>query len=127
NVKKRNPLKYRWEYLGEAIGAGVVPIDNLNIRAITDDEVRWFDNIRQGIDWGYGVDPVSFGRMHYDKARRKLYIFDEFYGVQKSNRELAEWIEKRVYTLEMITADSAEPKSIAEMKNDHGIRRIRGA
>lgn len=127
NVKKRNELKYRWEYMGEAIGAGVVPFDNLNIRRITDDEIRWFDNIRQGIDWGYGVDPVSFGRMHYDKTRRRLYIFDEFYGVQKSNRELATWINKRMYNMETITADSAEPKSIDEMKIEHGIRRIRGA
>ncbi|PEW96588.1 PBSX family phage terminase large subunit [Bacillus cereus] len=127
NVKKRNELKYRWEYMGEAIGAGVVPFDNLNIRRISDDEIRSFDNIRQGTDWGYGVDPVSFGRMHYDKTRRRLYIFDEFYGVQKSNRELADWIKRKGYDDTFITADSAEPKSIDEMRIEHGIRRFRGA
>ncbi|HHQ1471532.1 TPA: PBSX family phage terminase large subunit [Bacillus anthracis] len=127
NVKKRNELKYRWEYMGEAIGAGVVPFDNLNIRRISDDEIRSFDNIRQGADWGYGVDPVSFGRMHYDKTRRRLYIFDEFYGVQKSNRELADWIKRKGYDDTFITADSAEPKSIDEMRIEHGIRRYRGA
>nr|WP_240441808.1 PBSX family phage terminase large subunit [Bacillus thuringiensis] len=127
NVKKRNELKYRWEYLGEAIGAGVVPFDNLNLREITDDEIKRFDNLRQGIDWGYATDAVSFGRMHYDKMRRKLYIFDEFYGVQKSNRELANWIKENGYDDVMITADSAEPKSIDELKIEHGINRIRGA
>ncbi|MEK5277753.1 MULTISPECIES: PBSX family phage terminase large subunit [unclassified Paenibacillus] len=118
-------LRYKWEYLGEAIGSGVVPFDNLVFREITDDEIKSFDNIRQGIDWGYGVDPVSFGRWHYDKTRRRLYALDERYGVKISNRELAEWINARKYHDVITTADNAEPKSIDEMKT-YGIR-IRGA
>lgn len=118
-------LRYKWEYRGEAIGSGVVPFDNLIFRTIRDEEIKSFDNIRQGIDWGYGVDPVSFGRWHYDKTRRRLYALDERYGVKISNRELAEWIKARKYHDVMSTADSAEPKSIDEMKT-HGIR-IRGA
>ncbi|MNB80562.1 Phage terminase large subunit [compost metagenome] len=118
-------LRYKWEYLGEAIGSGVVPFDNLTFRRITDDEAKAFDNIRQGIDWGYGVDPVSFGRWHYDKTRRRLYALDERYGVKISNRELAEWIKERKYHDVMTTADSAEPKSIDEMRSA-GVR-IRGA
>ncbi|WP_438491035.1 PBSX family phage terminase large subunit [Paenibacillus sp. IHBB 3054] len=118
-------LRYKWEYLGEAIGSGVVPFDNLVFREITDDEIKSFDNIRQGTDWGYGVDPVSFGRWHYDKTRRRLYALDERYGVKISNRELAEWIKARQYHDVMTTADNAEPKSIDEMKT-YGIR-IRGA
>ena len=31
NVKRNKPMKYRWEYLGEAIGSGVVPFDNLQV------------------------------------------------------------------------------------------------
>lgn len=124
-AKERNEMRYRWEYLGEAIGSGVVPFDNLNFRTITDDEMASFDNIRQGVDWGYGVDPVSFGRWHYDKKRNRLYAMDEFYGVKKSNRELANWILSKGYNDFPITADSAEPKSIDEVKT-YGIR-IKGA
>jgi phage terminase large subunit len=124
-AKKRNELRYRWEYLGHAIGSGVVPFDNLTFRTITDEEYKSFDNIRQGIDWGYGVDPVSFGRWHYDKTRKRLYAMDEYYGVKISNRELAEWMLKKQYHDVMSIADSAEPKSIAEMKT-YGIR-IKGA
>lgn len=109
-------LKYKWEYLGRAIGSGVVPFDNLTFRRITDDEIKAFDNIRQGIDWGYGVDPFSFGRWHYDKTRRKLYAIAELYGVKISNREAAEWIKRQGYHTDMIIADSAEPKSVNEMK-----------
>ena len=124
-VKANRPQKYEWEYLGKAIGSGVVPFDNLVFRTITDEEIRGFDNIRQGVDWGYGVDPMSFGRWHYDKTRRRLYAIDELYGVKMSNREVAEWIKSKGYHTTMTIADSAEPKSIDEMKT-YGIR-IKGA
>lgn len=52
NVKKRNELKYRWEYLGEAIGSGIVPFDNLEFRKIPDEEFNSFDNLFQGQDYG---------------------------------------------------------------------------
>ncbi len=126
-AKKRNELRYRWEYLGHAIGSGVVPFDNLTFRRIPDDELKTFDNIRQGVDWGYGVDPFSFVRWHYDKTRKKIYAMDEYYGVKISNREAAEWIKKMEYHDIRIVADSAEPKSIAEMKGEHHIPRIKGA
>ena len=116
SIKAMNPLKYRWIYLGEAIGGGVVPFNNLKFEAITDEQIRSFDHIRQGLDWGYATDPVAFTRQHYDKTRRILYLFDEIYKVQMSNRELAQLIIKKGYNREMITCDSAEPKSIAELK-----------
>ncbi|MBP1906817.1 PBSX family phage terminase large subunit [Paenibacillus turicensis] len=124
-VEENKPHKYRWEYLGEAIGSGVVPFDNLVFRTITHDEINSFDNIRQGTDWGYGVDPLSFGRWHYDKTRRILYAMDEKYGVKISNRELADWMKKKGYDRDLTTADSAEPKSIDEMRG-YGIN-MRGA
>jgi PBSX family phage terminase large subunit len=115
-VKENKEFKYRWEYLGEPIGSGVVPFDNLVFRDISDEEISSFDNIRQGCDWGYAVDPVAFIRLHYDKTRRKIYIIDEYYGVKKSNRELSFHLHKKKYNTINTTADSAEPKSISEMK-----------
>jgi len=126
-AKERNRLRYEWEYEGKAIGSGVVPFDNLTFRTITDEEYNSFDNIRQGLDWGYGVDPFSFVRWHYDKTRNKIYALDEYYGVKISNRQAAEWIKKKGYHDMRITADSAEPKSIDELKLEHGISRIKGA
>ncbi|PWK07508.1 PBSX family phage terminase large subunit [Tumebacillus permanentifrigoris] len=124
-VKRKNPQKHAWEYGGEAIGSGVVPFDNLTFRTITDDEFRTFDNIRQGNDWGYGVDPVAFVRWHYDKTRRRIYAMDEVYGVKIPNRVLAERLKAKGYHTTMTTADSAEPKSVDEMR-EHGVK-IRGA
>lgn len=128
-TEKRSPLRYRWEYLGEAIGSGVVPFDNLQVKAgsITDEMVASFDNIRQAVDFGYGPDPLAFVRWHYDKNHNSIYAIDELYGQKISNRELAKWIKSKGYDSQEITADSAEPKSIAELRTEHGIKRIIGA
>lgn len=125
HVKKIQPLKYDWEYMGKAIGSGVVPFDNLVFREISRDEINNFDNIRQGLDWGYATDPLAMVRVHYDKTRRRIFIYDELYGVKISNREAAELIKKRHFDDTRIIADSAEPKSIAEVKS-YGIQ-IAGA
>ncbi|MEK4030809.1 PBSX family phage terminase large subunit [Pseudobacillus sp. FSL P4-0506] len=126
-AKRRNEFKYRWEYLGEPIGSGVVPFSNLEFRKITDEEYNHFDNIKQGMDFGYATDPLAFVRCHYDRKRRTLYLMDELYQVKLSNREAAEWIKKKGYTDFEVVCDSAEPKSINELKSEHGIRRATGA
>ncbi len=115
-VKKQNLKKYEWMYLGKATGGGIVPFENLVFRKITDEEIKTFDNIRQGIDWGYAVDPFCFLRMNFDKTRRKLYIYDEIYGVKLSNRYVASKMIEKKYNFVNTIADSAEPKSIAEMR-----------
>lgn len=121
-MKEKNPFKYRWIFLGEPIGSGVVPFSNLVFRTITDGEIATFDNIRQGNDWGYAIDPLAFVRLHYDKTRRRILFIDEIYGVKIFNRELAERLKKKGYDNTLTTADSAEPKSISEMKKEHGCK-----
>lgn len=123
-VKKKNEFKYRWEYLGEPIGSGVVPFSNLVFRAITDEEIAYFDNIRQGNDFGYATDPMAFVRLHYDKRKRIIYFIDEIYGVKMSIRELADKIKTKGYNDTYVTCDSAEPRSIAELR-EHGIKALK--
>jgi len=123
-AKERNEYRYRWEYLGHAIGSGVVPFDNLAFDEIPDELFSSFDNIRNGLDYGYATDPVAFVRWHYDKKRNGIYAVDEYYGVKISNRKLAEWITNKGYQSDAILAE-VEPKSNAEMKNEHGIKRIK--
>ena len=115
HTKLTKQQRYEWEYLGKPTGSGVVPFDNLQFRKIINDEIQNFDNIKQGVDFGYGVDPLCFLRMHYDRTRRTIYIFDEIYGTKISNRELAGKIKSKQYNDTVIYCDSAEPKSIAEL------------
>lgn len=125
-TKERNTNRYRWEYLGEAIGSGVAPFDNLTFDTITDEQVAQFDTIRNAVDFGYATDPLAFVRWHYDKKKNGIYAIDELYGQKISNRELAKWLISRGYSDEIILADSAEPKSIAELKQEFNIPRVQG-
>ena len=126
HLKKTKPLAYRNEYLGEVTGTGGAVFDNITIRKITDDEIKTFDNIADGIDFGYAVDPVCYGQNHYDKTRKRLFIFNEIYQVGMSNKKLHDEILKIKIGKSWITADSAEPKSIDEL-NSLGKIRVRGA
>ena len=125
-TRERSERRYRWEYLGEAIGSGVVPFDNLCFETISDDLAANFDNIRNAVDFGYATDPLAFVRWHYDKKKNGIYAIDELYGQKISNRKLASWLKSKGYSDEEIFADSAEPKSIAELRDEFDIPRIRG-
>lgn len=124
-LKKTNERAYRHEYLGEVTGTGGEVFRNITSRRITDEEISTFDRIKRGIDWGYAVDPFVFIKCHYDKTRRRVYIYDEIYKVGMSNRSAAKAILERDGVGNLIIADSAEPKSIAEV-NTYGLR-VRGA
>lgn len=120
HVRKTNEMRYRHVFLGEVTGTGGVVFPNAQQLTITDDMIAHFDHIRQGVDWGFVVDPFAFVKLHYDKTRRSIYIFDEIYKVGLPNRNAIELVEKKADPLTPIYADSAEPKSIREFK-DAGI------
>ena len=115
HLKETNETAYRHEYLGEEVGTGLEVFTNIELRAITQDEIATFDRIRQGLDFGYAVDPLAFERMHYDRTRRRLYLFCEIAGLNIFNRML--WEKAQRYNDVLTIADSAEPKSIAELKS----------
>ena len=121
DLKRTNPRAYQHEYLGDAIGTGGEVFTNLDIREIADEEISHFDNIYMGIDWGWYPDPFHWGKMYFDSARRDLYIYDEFRVTKMSNA--ATWQSlvtlKGVTGYDLITADSAEPKSIGDYR-DYG-------
>lgn len=58
HLKKVNELAYRNEYLGEATGTGGAVFDNLIIRKITDEEIKTFDKIYDGLDFGLKYQPL---------------------------------------------------------------------
>lgn len=116
-----NPKAYRHEYLGEVTGTGGEVFDNLKIEPITDQQISTFDHIFMGIDWGWYPDPFHWCKCHYDATRLTLYIFDEYRANKQSNRETWEALQtmKGVTGSDLITADSAEPKSVSDYR-DYG-------
>ena len=142
-LKQKNPRAYLHEYMGEAIGTGgdvfpnVCEFDSDSYYEIKDAHgtvtqkipyLSLFDNVYNGLDWGFAIDPLRFVKMHFDKTRYDLYIYREFNAVKMVNREAFEELynRKKLITVdELLTADSAEPKSIMDFKAWGGY--IRGA
>ena len=121
-LERTNETAYRHEYLGEVVGSGTAVFENLRIEKITDGQIASFDRIKRGVDWGWYPDPWAYNAMHYDAARRTLYIFDELTRRRTSNRDTAQLLLDRGLTREdKICADSAEPKSIADY-NKYGVK-----
>jgi len=133
-LKRINERAYIHEYMGVAIGTGgdVFPnVEDLDMDQLVPvpnsygNEVKkvpmWqtFDNIYNGIDWGFAIDPFRFVRMHFDRPRLNLYIFTEYDTVQARNEEVFKElyeVRKLIGKDELVTADSAEPKSIADFR-----------
>ena len=117
-LKEVNPEAYENEYMGVANGSGGSVFDNVEIRAITDEEISRFDRIYNGVDWGWFPDPWAFNRMYYDAARMALYIFDEGHANKKSNKETAKILKDKhgIKPNDKITCDSAEHKSTNDYK-----------
>ncbi len=116
HLKSTDERAYRHEYLGEAVGTGGNVFENLELRKITDKEISHFDRIYQGVDFGWFPDQLAFIRAHYDRNQETIYLLDELYVNKWPNENLADWIKGKKYTDAYITCDSAEPKSVADLR-----------
>lgn len=123
HLRNIKPLAYEHEYLGTVTGTGGEVFDNVQIRRISDEEIEDFYNVKRGLDFGYAVDPLAYGVMHYDRKYKRLYIYHELYKVRLSNRAAYEHIITENKNNDVIIADSAEPKSINELVQ-YGLRVI---
>lgn len=120
-MKEIAPKIYANEYLGEETGDGGNVFENIELREITDEEIKNFDYLYQGIDFGWYPDPLAWTKMCYQPNKRILYIFDEFVVNKMSNADVWNHLkeDKKVTGDDQITADSAEPKSIGDFQ-DYG-------
>ena len=131
HTKNTNERAYRNIFLGEATGTGLNIFENVELREITDEEIAAFDFFYSGIDWGYYPDPFAFSTSSYNAAKQTLYIFDELYLNKRGNyeafKDLTEHMEAHGMSIatDRITADSAEPKSVADFRSWGG--NVRGA
>lgn len=116
HLKETDERAYQHEYLGIPVGTGGNVFENLELREITDEEMSHFDQIYQGVDWGWFPDPFAFIRLHYDRARETIYLMDEIYQNKLTNEASGNIIIQRGYKDAYITCDSAEPKSVADYR-----------
>ena len=133
-LQEVNPQAYQHEYMGIPTGTGGEVFPAIEAREITDDEIKNMEYLYQGLDFGFAVDPACFIRLSYDRKHDTIFLLDEIYERGLSNSQLAEKIKEKKYhesgrevysylyggaykeDLET-TADCAEPKSIADLRD----------
>ncbi len=126
-MKTNNPRRYAVAGLG---GWGIVDgliYENWTEEQFTLEQIQKNHRLQTvcGLDFGYTNDPSAFCVLFVDTTTHDLWVWDEFYQTGLSNRKIANLIDSMGYHKEKITADSAEPKSIDELKGLH--LRIKGA
>ena len=117
-LREINPRAYEHEYLGIATGTGGDVFENA-CELDMSNLIGQFDHIYNGIDWGFARDPFRFVRMHFDAKKLDLYIFDEFTTYKTRNEDAFHRLydeEKKITRQELVTADSAEEKSVADFR-----------
>lgn len=114
-LRETNYRAYQNEYLGEVTGTGGQVFDNLEIRQITEDEMRLLDRPRIGLDFGFAVDPDACVKWHYDKHARKLYALAEYYGARTPQEVLGEKVGG-IADGHVVTCDSADPRMISQLQ-----------
>lgn len=119
-MKKRNPRRYQVAGLGNwGVTEGIV-YENWKEQVFTLSEMRNCETVA-GLDFGYTNDPTALFVGFLNTSEKKLYVWDELYEKGLSNKRIFEQITEMGYSKERITADSAEPKSIDELKG-YGLR-----
>lgn len=121
NMKINNPRRYNVAGLGNwEITEGLV-YDNVHIdyRFELTDMVNY--KTVCGMDFGYTNDPTAFFIGFLDEKNKALYIWDELYEKGLTNRMIYDRLVSMGYGKESIVCDSAEPKSIAELRG-YGLR-----
>lgn len=114
-----NPTYYRIYALGEFCSLDKLVYNNWRVEAF---EPPTDGTLIVGLDFGFTNDPTAIvASIVKDDT---IYVFREYTGTGKTNQQIAEIIAGMGFAKSTIIADSAEPKSVAEIKRC-GIMRIR--
>ena len=121
NMMHTNPTYYRIYALGEFCSLDKLVFNNWHVEKL--DTLPAGVNL-QGLDFGFINDPTAFVASVLVEEEKKIYIYREWGTVNQTNPAIASALASLGYAKAVIIADSAEPKSIAEIRAA-GIRRIR--
>lgn len=127
DLERRNPAYYRIYALGEFATLDKLVFPNYTKKRLD----KHSERLRAipsdfGLDFGYINDPSAFIHIKVDEKNKKLYFLEEFTQKGMLNDAIADKLNEFGYQKEIITADSAEKKSIDEIRGK-GVPRIRAA
>ena len=119
-MAKTNPTYYRIYALGEFASLDKLVFNNWKVGRLPEGHiVEW--NLLCGLDFGYTNDPTAFVVSFTDGET--LYVAKEFVRTGLLNNQIATVITELGFSKSTIIADSAEVKSIEELRRD-GLYRI---
>lgn len=127
-MKRNNPKRYKVAGLGHwGVSDGLI-YENWEEKIFDVNEILKKENIKSafGLDFGYTNDPTAFFAGLFDLNNMIIYVFDEIYQKAMTNKMIYAKIYEKGYSKEKIYADSAEPKSIDELR-ELGLINIRKA
>lgn len=116
----------KWGVLGDVIFTNWIVADLLdpNDKYYLPEAQR--TNPRNGLDFGFGGAPAGMPATHFSKNHKTIYVWQELYEYGLTNDLLAEEV-KKIIERQAVKCDSAEPKSIAELRkygvNAHAARK----
>lgn len=129
SIKLSNPRRFYVEGLGNwGVAEGLIFENWVEEEFDVNNLIKTRKGIEAGfgLDFGYTTDPTGFVAFLIDLKAKEIYIYDEHYEKGMLNNDIARMLIGKGVGKEIIIADSAEPKSIAEIKLQ-GVTRIRGA
>lgn len=124
-MKKNNPRRYQVAGLGNWGTTEGLVFTNFREATVDSETVRTLKTAF-GLDWGFTNDPTAFVEAYIDQDNYKIYIKDEIYKRGLTNKMIADELSYHGYKKARITADSAEAKSIEELKG-YGVSHIRAS
>lgn len=117
HLKATNPKAYKHEYLGIPVGLGTTVFEFIEVRTITDEEIRNMERIYQGQDWGWYPDPKAFVRLAYNRNKETLYYLDELGGCKIRVSDMAQQIKQKGYDDYQIICGADENESIVDFRD----------
>lgn len=130
-LKQADEQAYLHEYMGEPVGFGGQIFDHVEFREITNEEIKTFDRLHAGQDFGWFPDPWAFTLSEWQPGQHKVLTFCELGGNKVLPKKAAEMIKaaltwkeepnnEEVYHRLRVLSDDASPDQIQAQK-DEGI------
>ena len=119
---RTNPNYYRVYTLGEFTTLDKLVFSNWRVEDFNHAEIK--GQLIIGLDFGFINDTSALVASLLDEEAKRIYVFREWGDTSKTNQELANIIINLGFSKSVIIADSAEQKSIEEIKRA-GVQRIR--
>ncbi|MGI6590360.1 MAG: PBSX family phage terminase large subunit [Eggerthellaceae bacterium] len=108
--------------LGEATGTGGSVFGNVREVRLTDADIDGFDNVRNGVDWGWFPDPWRFVQCEWQPGLRRLVVWNELTANRTTPRDTGAMVHRELRDKsEPVFCDSADPTSIGVYRRECGV------